>query len=152
MSVMNVPLPDTRLGLDEEDVGAAFSELQPVIRALIETYNPLVVLSALSSAYLGLLQEAGLPQDQAENEAKRIQILLEKHSYNRRAAANALEAIGHFCTRLSRRGIDPRVSVWIIGDALYRIVQSMRDCPARRDFKVISSRLAVTVLTADSEV
>lgn len=139
---MDAPLPDKKLGLDDEHIRSAFAELQPAIRILMETYNPLVVLSALASTYLGLLQEAGLSQIKAENEAKRIQILLEKHSYNRRAAANALEAIGHFCTQLSRRGIDPRVNIWIVGDALYRIVRSMRDCPAKKDFKVISSRLA----------
>lgn len=139
---MNVPLPDKKLGLDEDDIRSAFSGLQPVIRALIETYNPLVILSALASTYLGLLQEAGLPQDQAETEAKRIQILLEKHSYNRRAAANALEAIGHFCTRLSRKGISARASVWIVGDAMNRIISGMRDGPVKKDLVSINLRLA----------
>jgi hypothetical protein len=139
---MDAPLPDKKLGLDDEHIRSAFAELQPAIRILMETYNPLVVLSALSGTYLGLLQEAGLSQEKASKESRRIQILLEKHSYNRKAAASALEAIGHFCTRLSRRGIDPRVNIWIVGDALYRIVQSMRVCPAKKDFKVISSRLA----------
>ncbi|WP_145986519.1 hypothetical protein [Methylocaldum marinum] len=139
---MKAPLPDKKLGLDEEEIKAAFAELQPAIQGLIDTYNVHVVISALASTYLGLLQEAGLPQDRADTESRRIQALLSRHRYNRRAAASALEAIGHFCTRLSRRGISARASVWIVGDAMNRIISGMRDGPVKKDLVSINLRLA----------